>query len=403
MQFGLKLANRLLPLPALKDFQRAHRRLHHRRLARLRGELDSITGQPAPLTIVFPPSLDWSEQLFQRPQQMALALTRQGAQIIYFQHREHWESEAFHVIQPGLVLCSAPVDAFWELPRQGLYTYAMTWNGRSALAPNSEGMIYDYVDDLSVFPGNQRRLASDHTAFTRQARLVLATSQRLLEKVQGLRTDALLCPNGVDYDHFARSRNARLVPPDDLIELLADGKPLAGYVGALARWLDYTLLEAVARKRSDWYFILIGPDHDRTLPDALLGLPNVRWLGPKPYQELPAYLNSFSAALIPFHLNAITHATSPLKLYEYMAAGKPVISTPIYEATRIPGVLLAQDANEFASQLNLAMILSTDADYLALSESIARQNTWEKRARQIIDALNHPQTRKISSPGIISP
>ena len=397
MQLGLKAANRLLPLSALPTYQRVHRRFFHRRLSGLLGDLEKSTSQAVPLTIVFPPSIDWSKQLFQRPQQMAAALAHQGVRVFYFQHREHWEAKAFQEIQKGLFLCSAPVEVFWELPGESLYTYAMTWNCRSAIAPNVQGMIYDHVDDLSVFPGNQARLASDHAAMIKQARLVLASAERLLEQIKSVRQDVLLCPNGVDNEHFAQARSAHIQPPADLAELLTDGKPLAGYIGALARWFDYPLLEAVSRERPDWHFVLIGPDHDQTLPEQLLALPNVHWLGQKPYQQLPAYLHFFSAALIPFRLNPITHAASPIKLFEYMAAGKAVVSTPIHEATRLPGVLLACNAAEFAAQLDQARLLNTDTGYLAQSTELARQNTWEIRARQIIDALTSPSP----SPGII--
>jgi hypothetical protein len=192
----------------------------------------------------------------------------------------------------------------------------------------------------------------------------------------------------VDYNHFAQARTPGLSVPEDLVTLFAEGRPLAGYIGALARWFDYPLLEAVARKRSDWHFILVGPDHDHTLPEYLINLPNVHWSGVKPYQDLPAYLRCFTAGLIPFQLNAITHATSPIKLYEYMAAGKPVVSTPIHEATRVAEVLLAKDADEFAAQLNQAVDLNRDEGYLRRSDELARLNTWEARARQILDGLH---------------
>ena len=403
MRLGLKIANRLLPLPALQNYQKIHQRVTRGGLSRLRTELMEFYDPRAELTIVFPASLDWSEQLFQRPQQMAAALAKQEAQVLYFQHREHWESEPFRQLQPGLVLCSAPVEVSWELPGRRLFSYAMTWNCRSALAPNIEGIIYDYVDDLGVFPGNPRRLASDHAVLLRDARLALATSECLFSDIKTARPDALLCPNGVDYEHFAQARNPQLPPPEDLAALIAEGKPLAGYVGALARWFDYTLLEKTASARPDWNFVLIGPDHDQTLPESCLSLPNVHWLGARPYQALPAYLRCFSAALIPFQLNPITHATSPLKLYEYMAAGKPVISTPIQEAARTPGVLLAQDAGEFAEQLERARLLSLDADYLAQIDEVARQNTWERRAKQIIEALDRPAGGSHLSTGIITP
>jgi hypothetical protein len=393
MLSSLKIANRLLPLSALQPYQKIHLGLSRSRLAELHNEIQQFYDPQARLSIVFPPSLDWSEQLFQRPQQMAAVLAKQGVRVFYFQHREHWQAQHFREIQPGLVLCNTPVEVFWELPGQNLYTYAMTWNCRSALAPNIQGVIYDFVDQLSVFPGSQRRLASDHAALTRQASLVLATSERLLEQVRKARPEALLCPNGVDYEHFCQARRPDLPVPDDLKALVNEGKPLAGYVGALARWLDYDLLEATAVNRPDWHIVLIGPDHDQTLPDGLRSRVNVHWIGAKPYQDLPAYLKTFSAALIPFKLNPITHATSPVKLYEYLAAGKPVISTPIHEATHLPEVLLAQSAEEFSACLDKAGELSNNPEYLSRLDQIARQNTWDRRARQIIETLPHEPQR----------
>jgi hypothetical protein len=394
----LKIANHLLPLPALEVYQKLHLRLSRHGLTGLRARLTEVLHQPVEMTIIFPPSLDWSEQLFQRPQQLAAALARLCCRVLYFQHREHWEAEPFREIHPGLWLCSAPVEVFWELPVQGLYTYALTWNCRSALAPNIQDVIYDFVDQLDVFPGSQTRLMSDHKAFLRRARLVLASSDHLLAQAQTLRPDARLCPNAVDFEHFAKARQAQTLPPDDLKPYLSIGKPLAGYIGALARWVGYSLLEAVALERTDWQFVLIGPDHDQTLPARLLELPNLHWLGPKPYAQLPDYLRFFNAALIPFQLNPITMATSPLKLYEYLAAGKAVISTPIHEATRLPGILLAEDATAFSAQLDQARQLDQDTAYLAQSEQIARQNTWEMRAQLIINSLNQP-----ARPGIIFP
>ena len=382
----LHIANRLLPLPALRAYQRVHWRLTRQRLSNLRARLTEIISQPAKFTLIFPPSLDWTGQLWQRPQHMASALAKCGCRVLFFQHQEHWEQEPFREVQPGLFLCSVPVEVFWELPPSSFCVYAMTWNCRSAIAPNAENLIYDWVDELSVFPGSQARLASDHAEMLKLAGIVLVTARQLLDKTKISRPEALLCPNGVDYEHFAQARQAQLQAPGDLAMLVQD-KPIAGYIGALARWLDYSLLEELAQKRPDWQFVLVGPDHDRTLPASLLKLPNMLWLGAKSYAELPAYLKAFTAALIPFHLNQVTHAVSPLKLFEYMAAGKPVISTPILEATHIPGVLLANNADEFSAHLDQAILLKQDAAYLEQSDLIARQNTWEQRAQVVMDAL----------------
>ena len=163
---------------------------------------------------------------------------------------------------------------------------------------------------------------------------------------------------------------------------------MIGYYGALARWFDYPLVEAVATSRPDLVFILIGLDYDGSLKaSGLLNLPNVHWLGLRNYSDLPRYLHSFDVAMIPFELNTITHATSPLKLFEYLAGGKPVVVTPMQESLRYEGVLVASNPGEFSRQLDRALELRSSPDYLALIDRVARENTWEVRARHILEAL----------------
>ena len=113
-------------------------------------------------------------------------------------------------------------------------------------------------------------------------------------------------------------------------------------------------------------------------------MPNVHWLGRKKYIQLPTYLAHFTAAIIPFKLEELTHATSPLKLFEYMAGGKPVVATPMAESTRFPGVLTAAVPVEFAEQLDVAIMLRQDSEYLALIDGIARENTWKARADTLL-------------------
>jgi glycosyltransferase involved in cell wall biosynthesis len=167
-----------------------------------------------------------------------------------------------------------------------------------------------------------------------------------------------------------------------------NGRPIAGYYGALAKWFDYRLLKSVAVLLPNWYFILIGLDYDGSVNRSrVLEYPNILWLGSKPYEKIPSYLKYFDVATIPFRLNEITHATSPLKLYEYMAAGKPIVTTAMNECQKYPPVLIAKDANDFALKLENSLSMRSDQAYQNSLCEWAEKNTWEQRAAQILSAV----------------
>jgi glycosyltransferase involved in cell wall biosynthesis len=228
-----------------------------------------------------------------------------------------------------------------------------------------------------------------HRHLVKTADLCVATATKLFEEMKAQRPDALLCPNGADYPFFSSARDRSCLPaPSDLRQLVETGRPIVGYHGALARWFDYELLWRVSRARPQWQFVLIGPDYDSSLlPSGVTALPNVYWLGSRAYSTLNAYLAYFDVAMIPFKLNQITASTSPIKLFEYMAAGKPVVSTALPECARYPVVLVAKGQEAFVAQLGQALHLRDDPGYLRLLDRTARENSWERRAKQVIAAL----------------
>jgi glycosyltransferase involved in cell wall biosynthesis len=251
------------------------------------------------------------------------------------------------------------------------------------------------VDDLDVFPGDKAWLQRNHTLLLKEAEIVLVTADRLMEQVRRVRHDAILCPNAVDLDHFspARDPDSKSVPAD-LAPIAKSDRPVIGYYGALARWFDYELLRHAAQTHPDWDFLLIGPNHDNTLlASNLLSMQNIHWLGPREYAVLPDYLRYFSVATIPFLVNNITLATSPIKLFEYMAAGKPIVTTDLPECRKYPGVLVARSTKEFTEHLEHALALVDDTVYLQQLSQAARSNTWEARVHQIMEALERPGSK----------
>ncbi len=182
------------------------------------------------------------------------------------------------------------------------------------------------------------------------------------------------------------SSQERPEPPSDLLPILDRGKPILGYYGALAQWVDFPLLSAVARERPDWSLVLIGPDHDGAMgrSELIENHENVFWLGPKPYGRLPRYLAWFDVAAIPFAVNRVTESVSPVKLFEYMAGGKPVISADLSECRSLPGVYLASNAGKFLEALDQAYANRANPEYLARLDQHARENTWDVRARLLL-------------------
>ena len=146
---------------------------------------------------------------------------------------------------------------------------------------------------------------------------------------------------------------------------------------------------------------MIGPNYDKSLnKNRLTRAKNVHWLGEKKYEELPAYVRHFDVATIPFVINEITLSTSPVKLFEYMAAGKPIVATDLPECRKYRSVLLARDKAEFAAQLAAAIELAGNAEYRKTLFEEARANTWRSRFEQIEARLNRGlgafQTRRVN-------
>jgi glycosyltransferase involved in cell wall biosynthesis len=220
--------------------------------------------------------------------------------------------------------------------------------------------------------------------------MVMATSRRLLDEARRVRPDAVLVPNACDPAHFAP--HERRVVPAELAALRAAGTPIAGYYGALAPWVDYDLLDAVARRLVHWSFVLIGPDYEGAAA-RVPARPNVRWLGLRDYATLPAYLQGFDVAMIPFVINEITRATSPVKLFEYMAGDRPIVTTPLPEASDYGSVAIADGPDAFAAALEQAYARRHDAQLRRVRMTERDANTWASRAAIIMDAVATREAR----------
>ncbi|HEY7543269.1 MAG TPA: glycosyltransferase, partial [Blastocatellia bacterium] len=218
---------------------------------------------------------------------------------------------------------------------------------------------------------------------------ITCVARTLHERASAIRPDALYLPNAVECSRFADPSAA--IPDDPDIEpLRGEGKPIACYYGAMAAWLDYELIEAVAREREDWNFLFIGPAYDNSLRERgrrMLKRKNVRWIGPRPYAELPGYLRLVDVAMIPFLINDITRATSPLKLYEFFAAAKPVVTTRMRECLAFEEVLAVEGAKDFSRSLDIAKARAGDEQFRERLRKLGEANSWTARAQVVIEKL----------------
>jgi glycosyltransferase involved in cell wall biosynthesis len=367
-----------------------------RRVKRMLGAAD---GKPP---VVVCGTVDYAFPYRQRPQHLAFAFARLGHPVFYLSPRSGHDlflSAGFAA--PGLCVTDAD-DVLQDLLDERTILLLMSTDNRvdMDLVAHARSwtprIVYDYIDHIDpaislmdIPPGHLEA----HAALLRdESVLVVASAQVLYDEAAQLRSRGLvLAQNAVDIAHFAAQRStAALVP--EMADVVRRGKPILGYFGALASWFDYDLVHAVASARPDVSVVLIGPDYDGSLRKWRHGageLPaNLVLVPPVSYDRLPAQAAWFDAAMVPFLVNDITLATSPLKLYEYFALGLPVISTPLPECVRHqPAVLISGDAAGFAAAADRALALRDDPAHRALLAREAAENDWRRRAGAILAAL----------------
>ncbi|WP_222829257.1 glycosyltransferase [Terriglobus saanensis] len=237
-------------------------------------------------------------------------------------------------------------------------------------------LVFDCMDELSGFDGAPPELVALEQEIFERADIVFVGGQSLFESKKKQHTNAHLFASSIDAQHFAKARVVQSDPEDQR----GIPHPRIGFYGVLDERLDRELLAEAARLRPEWQFILIGPVvkiREEDLPRAA----NLHYLGQKSYPELPGYLAGWDAAMLPFARNASTRFISPTKTPEYLAAGKPTISTPIHDVVQPYGALglvhIGSTAEEFCAAID-ASVAESDAAWLAKVDSFLANMSWDK-------------------------
>ncbi len=365
------------------------------------GHPDGTAARPTTYDIVCFSIIDW-EFRWQRPQQIMAEFAAQGHRVFYLRTTDFlppgdkavetrplrsnvWEvrlapPDKLDVYSGDLSASTveAVLAGLRALREQFNITCAVsvvqtaTWASAALAARDRFGwrVVYDCMDEWTTFPGISPALLAQEERLAPVADLVVVTGQRLLDKWATVNPRTVLARNAADFAHFHQP------PPNDL---LADApRPTVGYFGAIAEWFDLALMLRLARARPQYSFVLLGGVFNVPTGE-LRALPNVYVLGQKPYALMPAYLQRFDACLIPFKVNPITEATDPVKFYEYISQGKPVVAPRMPELYPYQDYLyIAADHDDFLRQVDLAV----QEDNAALRErriALAQENTWRQR------------------------
>ena len=265
-----------------------------------------------------------------------------------------------------------------------LWTFTPAF-GPAAARLNSALRVYQCVDEHAAYPGAPECMDSLEEALMARSDVILTTSRPLFESRKAMHPNVVCLPNVADTDLFERAQDGSVQVPQDLIDIR---RPIIGFVGNISAFkIDPVLLRRVADINPDMSFVLIGEvglGESTTSLEPLDGVRNIHLLGPRPYKDLPRYLKGFDVCMIPFVVNGVTTKCLPMKLFEYMASGKPIVATatpPLVEYA--DQCYLARDHEEFSSALQRALEEPSRGREAYQRIRTARAHGWSEQVRQL--------------------
>lgn len=239
--------------------------------------------------------------------------------------------------------------------------------------------IYHCSDELASVSGFPSSYAAMEEDLMASCDAVIATSERLAAEKRSYHNKVLTVPNAADFHHFASAAVDEYTAPSDLNTIR---RPIIGYVGSMYEWLNYDLVLEIAVQRPQWSFVFVGP-RSKHLPQRLTALHNVHFLGSRPYEDVPRYLQGFEVAWIPFCYHDVTLKASPIKFYEYLAAGRPTVATKLPDLERFSHVAhLAATSVEFIAAITEALEDDTH-ERRSARMALARKHSWDARFEDI--------------------
>ena len=269
----------------------------------------------------------------------------------------------------------------------------MVFNPAAGLLAGKLGeseLVYYCVDEYTAFTGASKGLREIEESLFKKSDLVIVSAEKLLEDKKQFNENTFIIRHGVDFAHFRKALDAETKIPDEIKNL---PKPIIGFHGLLADWVDFELIKKTAEHFAEGSVVLIGKiavDAEQKIK-VLNDVANIHFLGRKPYAELPAYCKGFDVALNPFAISELTLAANPLKVREYLAAGLTVVSTDIPEVRILEHCLIGEDHDDFIRQIGSALKNPIERETISYS---VKSESWESKINELRAIMEKSERRE---------
>ena len=249
--------------------------------------------------------------------------------------------------------------------------------------------VYYCTDDYAAFPGvdpGAVRAMDEET--TARADMVFVTSETLIRTKRERNPRTHVSPHGVEFEHFARAQDPNLPVPEDIRDLRG---PVVGFFGLIEQFIDLDLIDWLAGERPEWHFVLIGRVAHSTLPRRA----NVHFFGRRPYESLPGYAKRFDACVILYRAGDWSFHANPIKLREYLAAGKPVVATATPQSEKFADVIeVAHSQSEFLFALDRVLAEPPIKEVISRRMQRVADSSWEARTNEVVKQIHAVLTAK---------